>query len=425
MKVLALLLSIMTFHTILADDSIANGKKLYDSVCFACHGKNLGGATGHNLKDAVWVHGGSKDKIMETIKKGFPDKGMVPFGTVFNEVQIESITNYILSRQEGVREMNYEIFHDVTIESGINWESAKPNKAGQIVPPIINTNLPEVDQFAMRLKGTFQIPAHLAGDFLLKGQSAQRSGFSILIDGKELKSKHKSKKNFESKLKLTAGVHSIEFRFVKTHKNTSLLLDLVGKETIPLSIKSLQKSLKNNHIVKANDSFVIDRKRVEGLPPGAIVVNHQDRISYAINPYNASISAIWSGESVDIGPNIFARGQDAAQILGKFLHTQDESLELLVEGALRKLKYVGFSNKPKPKFMYKFGPHEINIESSLGPEGLILKYSLASKNAPKIQLKFPKGLNVVGIKGKREGEIFTPDDKSSFEIVISAEEKKQ
>ncbi|MCH2209389.1 MAG: cytochrome c, partial [Lentisphaerales bacterium] len=55
--------------------SIDRGKKIYDTVCFACHGKNLEGATGFNLKDAEWVHGNSPEQILATIKKGFPDKG--------------------------------------------------------------------------------------------------------------------------------------------------------------------------------------------------------------------------------------------------------------------------------------------------------------------------------------------------------------
>ena len=53
--------------------SIKRGKALYDSICFSCHGKNLEGGIGFNLKDQIWVHGNTPAQINATIKKGFPE----------------------------------------------------------------------------------------------------------------------------------------------------------------------------------------------------------------------------------------------------------------------------------------------------------------------------------------------------------------
>jgi len=51
MKLIIILCWAISFSLIAANkDSISKGKLIYDSVCFACHGKNLEGATGHKKK---------------------------------------------------------------------------------------------------------------------------------------------------------------------------------------------------------------------------------------------------------------------------------------------------------------------------------------------------------------------------------------
>lgn len=404
--------------------SIAKGKLIYDSVCFACHGKNLEGAIGHNLKDSLWVHGGTKEKIMATIKKGFPEKGMVAFGAIYNDSQIEDLTNFILSRQEGLRDMEYKIFHNATVETGVKWESQKPDKQAKINPPHINLNLPEVDQYAIQYKGKLIIPEHLAGKFKLKGLVRQKDGFSLHIDGEKVNITLPKNKRFEKMLSLSAGSHDIEFRYIKNFKSTTLHLDLIGKNSIPLSTETYRRSITNKHIVKAKDSFLIIRKRVTDLPPGSIIVNHQDKINYAINPHNAAINAVWNGDSLDIGPNIYARGQQAAKTIGKHLYAKNENIELIVDGDTRKLKYLGYSNKPKPKFMYKYGAHEIHVESFINSQGLVLSYSLTSQSNSKVQIRFPKGLKVSSTEGSQNGDIFTPKNSQSFQIIIPITEKK-
>jgi cytochrome c553 len=425
MKFTLILLLVMTLNLSAADnDSVAKGKMIYDSVCFACHGKNLEGTIGHNLKDSLWLHGGTKEQIMGTIKKGFPEKGMVAFGAIYNEKQIEDVSNFILSRQEGLRDMEYSIFHNATVETDVKWETQKPNKQAKINPPHINLNLPEVDQYAIRYKGKLLIPKYTAGAFKLKGLVRQSDGFALLIDGKRVDIKLKKNKRFEEKLALSAGSHDIEFRYIKNFKSSTLHLDLKGKASIPLSAESYRRSVTNKHIVKANDSFLIIRKRINDLPPGSIIVNHQDKINYAINPKNGAINAVWSGNSLDIGPNIYARGQKAAAFLGNQLMNKKESIELSVDGAQRELKFIGYSDKPNPKFMYKYGSHEIHIESFLGADGLVLNYSSPSKNSPKIQLNLPKVLNCKVTQGSYKGEVFIPRNPTSFQIIIPVPEKK-
>ena len=92
---------------------------------------------------------------------------------------------------------------------------------------------------------------------------------------------------------------------------------------------------------------------ISDLPPGSIVVNHKDQISYAINPKEGTIEAIWLGESLDIGPNIYARGRHSSKFLGKHLFPP-RRLELLIDGQRASLKFVGYEKADKPKFMFTY-----------------------------------------------------------------------
>ena len=76
MKFYLIFLILLTMN--LSATSIINGEKLYNSVCFACHGKNLEGATGPKSADYEWLHGGSKEEIVSSIKRAFLRKVWLP-----------------------------------------------------------------------------------------------------------------------------------------------------------------------------------------------------------------------------------------------------------------------------------------------------------------------------------------------------------
>ena len=132
------------------------------------------------MKDFEWVYGGMREQIITSIKKGFPEKGMVAFGAVYSETQINDLADYILSRQEGVRFIDYNIYHNVTMDSGIDWDKQIANKEGSTKPPTISLTMPEVDQFAMKFEGKILIPKDLVGNYEVRGVIRQKRGFEIL-----------------------------------------------------------------------------------------------------------------------------------------------------------------------------------------------------------------------------------------------------
>ena len=67
--------------------------------CAACHGEHAQGLIGPNLTDDRWLHGGSVEQIFQTIAKGWPAKGMPPWGRALRPEELAALVSYIRSLQ--------------------------------------------------------------------------------------------------------------------------------------------------------------------------------------------------------------------------------------------------------------------------------------------------------------------------------------
>ncbi len=76
---------------------IKAGEQMFEANCIACHLKGGGGNVGPNLTDDYWIHKGSLNDIYNTIKNGYPDKGMQSWITKFNPKEISQLASYIRS----------------------------------------------------------------------------------------------------------------------------------------------------------------------------------------------------------------------------------------------------------------------------------------------------------------------------------------
>ncbi|GGH77324.1 cytochrome c oxidase cbb3-type subunit 3 [Filimonas zeae] len=79
--------------------SLEAGKKIFTSVCAACHGTDGGGGVGPNLADDYWLHGGDIKSVFKTIKYGWPEKGMKSWKDDYSPVQIAQLASYVKSLQ--------------------------------------------------------------------------------------------------------------------------------------------------------------------------------------------------------------------------------------------------------------------------------------------------------------------------------------
>lgn len=67
--------------------------------CASCHGDLAQGLIGPNLTDDRWIHGGSVEQIFQTVAKGWPSKGMPPWGRTLKPEELAALVSYVRSLQ--------------------------------------------------------------------------------------------------------------------------------------------------------------------------------------------------------------------------------------------------------------------------------------------------------------------------------------
>jgi cytochrome c oxidase cbb3-type subunit 3 len=81
--------------TMLGEADIAEGKKIFQVACIACHNQGGAGNVGPNLTDDYWLHGGDIRSIFKTIKYGA--NAMPTWQNSYSNKQIAQLTSYVKS----------------------------------------------------------------------------------------------------------------------------------------------------------------------------------------------------------------------------------------------------------------------------------------------------------------------------------------
>ncbi|WP_417351369.1 cbb3-type cytochrome c oxidase N-terminal domain-containing protein [Flavobacterium alkalisoli] len=117
--------------TLLTEASdLAEGKKIFETNCLACHRADAGGAIGPNLTDEYWILGGGIKNVFHTITEGGRDgKGMVAWKGTLKPSEIQLVASYVLSLQGtnpvDPKAPDGEIWKD---EAKTDGDSDKPNE---------------------------------------------------------------------------------------------------------------------------------------------------------------------------------------------------------------------------------------------------------------------------------------------------------
>ena len=78
--------------------AMAIGERLYSNNCAACHASDARGGKGFpNLTDTDWLHGGSPEKIKETLTLGRIGNMPPMAAAVGNADDVKNVANYVLS----------------------------------------------------------------------------------------------------------------------------------------------------------------------------------------------------------------------------------------------------------------------------------------------------------------------------------------
>lgn len=90
--------------------AIANGEATYKRACFACHGMDLEGGVGPNLKDTEWYHPPSKEtnlyKLVSTGISGAQAVKGVPMppkgGAAISGIEVWEVIYYLSNRNPSI-----------------------------------------------------------------------------------------------------------------------------------------------------------------------------------------------------------------------------------------------------------------------------------------------------------------------------------
>lgn len=81
------------------DARLANGRKIYQANCVACHAADGGGGVGPNLADEYWIHGGTINEVFKIIKYGAAEKGMIAWKDLLGPADMQDVASYVLGFQ--------------------------------------------------------------------------------------------------------------------------------------------------------------------------------------------------------------------------------------------------------------------------------------------------------------------------------------
>jgi cytochrome c oxidase cbb3-type subunit 3 len=125
--------------TLLTDaGALAEGKKLFETNCVACHKPDGGGSIGPNLTDEYWILGGGIKNVFNTLMEGGREgKGMVSWKAIIKPSDLQKVASYVLSLQ-GTKPV------DAKAAEGDIWvDENAPKVEGAIETPIDSTKTTE------------------------------------------------------------------------------------------------------------------------------------------------------------------------------------------------------------------------------------------------------------------------------------------
>lgn len=323
MQKFKILIAILTTFLTYGYADLDKGKQLHDTICFTCHGVELGGGIGPNLIDSYWKHGDTKEEVSKTISEGIYDSDMVAFKNIFSKADINSITEYILSKQQGLRSVKRHAYADSVVTGELDaraFSGAKILKTFNHPENVIYHDFHPSQ--VSKIEGLLYIPQD--DTFHFDFQTVRLEGqVSIFIGDEErfnFESKRNTPKHKSTDFSLKAGVHKFTLYHQKVSKHKlrrqHIFADLIS--TSGLKIKLFGDSMvgASPKAITAGTSAKVIRKNIQGLSPRSVIAVLPNKVILAINTEHAGLEKAWHSAKIDLTKSIMLRGRDAAVITG-------------------------------------------------------------------------------------------------------------
>ena len=426
------------------NDIVKGGRQIFESVCFACHGKNLEGATGPNLRDGEWLHGSKPSEILKSISKGFPEKGMLNFDGIYKPQQVESVVAYLLSKQQGLREVSYQLYHDYKFDPVINesksgtknfmkspipdLSQARPAKQGELKKNLLDVFIAEVMTYAVNFEAFLLVPE--TGEYSLNFASRLMPS-ELSIDGKKIVTTEdpKFKTKAIKKLTLERGYHAIQAKYFKMGgtKTPRLFFTWSGPGFENESLSWDSKKMEGvEHIVEIENRARVFRVSMGSMPSGTLYIGHPQKLHYAFHPKTASVLGTWTGSYLDIGGAITERSRQPAIPLGQWLFKSKPGLQIQVGSDKPEIDFKGYQLVGESVVIDYIMNLDRAIEVRLQAKAtnvstMTFQYQLSAKPKESLSFELPANAKIHSKDGfVKDGVLSINSDKSqNFSINVT------
>ena len=402
----------------LQPQAVAKGEQGYRQMCVACHARDLSGASGFNLKDGEWVHGDRPSQILNNIKNGFPEKGMPGFASVVSEEALKPIVSYLLSKREGFEDLSFKLY-EMENDTDRVISDDKLVKVGQLNTNLVDFHIPQIHNFVLEFEGTFYVPGDEAVRLWMP--RARHIDIQFEIDGEPMLSNVNGTNWW---LKSGKQHLKIIYRSAKEGESEEVLLMAVNKDNsiklFPVSKTAKSSMLSRNDATKSIANPVIQRKKIHGLPAYSIGVGFPEQINAAFNSESCNIVGVWSGDFLNVGPNIDGRGRDGSLQLGDWLFKSPQTLG--VKGTADSLcAYSGYRTQPNPEFKYVLDGVEYRLQVH-GVSSNTIQFNYQTNATGTLEFTLPQipGLKWESEQGRVEKGAFIVGSGETEQFSISA-----
>lgn len=318
---------------------IERGRTIYSQLCFNCHGPHLEGGQGPALTDGYWQHGSSPEAILNVINKGVAGSPMIPYEAVFSESDRLSLRDFILSHQEGLR----EVVRSVYPRQFFRGKRFTP-ELFDAVESETQTPLPENWYYMDRnaegvMRGTSKLYIREAGDYQFAVNPVGRT--SIFLNGEEVfyfDEATDKKTHFSKKISLEAGAHDLDiFHEEKTSHSYRFNGTLRGNgKVIALNGRSLEGNIPVVIKARPGQALVV-RKWIDGLPPRALLCLLPNSVIVAYDSETGQVLKAWHSAEINQTPSLPDRSAKPSEIKGEEI--AGRSSPILKSSPLRFLRY--------------------------------------------------------------------------------------
>jgi hypothetical protein len=301
--------------------TIERGQEIYNQICFNCHGPNLDGGIGPNLVDSYWKNGDSHDAIYRSIAKGVSGTEMIAYELVYPEKDLQSLTEFIINKQEG----NRQTLRSTYARDYFEGKRLHPDLFDSI-ESTSQTRLPENFYYVDRmfdgiLRGQSKLYISSPGKY--RFTTGGRGRTSIWVNRDEvLYSNDKKDKStrINKDFELSAGIHDLEIIHEEPTSHSmrfhARLQKLNGKHWM-LTGKSLEGSVPK--VVRSGQKAKVIRKWIDDLPPRTLLLLLPNQVLLAYDSASGKIIKGWESAFINQTPSLDSRSQKKSEVKGKEL----------------------------------------------------------------------------------------------------------